>query len=77
MARFDLSSDACFNRFQMSTESAIENARPISIKNDGIGKKKIESIAMMPLANPMSRALLRSLPAEPGNEISDIQLPLA
>src|ERR1700732_3126438 len=58
---------------RMSTDNEIENARPISIKNAGIGKKKIESIAMMPQANPMSRAPLRSPPAEPGNKISDIQ----
>ena len=57
----------------MSTDNEIEKARPISIKNAGIGKKKIESIAMMPQANPMSRALLLSFPAEPGNKISDIQ----
>jgi hypothetical protein len=46
----------------------------MSIKNAGIGKKKIESIAMIPQVNPMSRPLLRSPPAEPVNKISDIQL---
>jgi hypothetical protein len=61
----------------MSTDNAIENARPMSIINAGIGKKKIESIAMIPQANPMSRPLLRSPTAEPVNKISDIQLPQA
>jgi hypothetical protein len=61
----------------MSTDNAIENARPMSIINAGIGKKKIESIAMIPQANPMSRPLLRSPPAEPVNKISNIQLPQA
>jgi hypothetical protein len=57
----------------MITDNENENESPISIKNAEIGKKKIESIAMMPQANPMSRAPLRSPPAEPGNKISDIQ----
>ena len=40
---------------RISTDSAIEKARPMSIRKDGIGRKKIDRIATMPMAKPMSR----------------------
>ena len=50
---------------RISTESAIEKARPRSIRTDGIGRKKTQRIAMMPMAKPTSRELLRSTGFEP------------
>lgn len=39
---------------KMSTENAIENARPISIKKAGIGKNSTDKMVMMPSAKPIS-----------------------
>src|SRR5262245_49422639 len=44
----------------------------MSIKNAGTGKKKIERIAIIPAANPMSRELLRSPCANLADETSAI-----
>ena len=40
---------------RISTDKAIEKARPISIMNAGIGRKKIDRMRTMPTANAMSR----------------------
>jgi hypothetical protein len=53
---------------RIKTENAIDKASPMSIKNAGTGKKKIERIAIMPPANPMSRALLRSPSPDPADK---------
>ena len=45
---------------RISTLSAIEKARPRSMRKAGIGRKKTARIAMMPTAKPISRVLLRS-----------------
>jgi hypothetical protein len=39
---------------KINTENAMENARPKSIRNAGIGKNKMESIMTMPRAKPIS-----------------------
>jgi hypothetical protein len=51
---------------RISTDTAIENARPRSIRKAGIGRKKIDRMATMPIAKPMSRPLLRSACAGDG-----------
>jgi hypothetical protein len=58
-----------------STENAIENASPMSMKTAGTGKKKIESIVMIPQAKPISRALLRSAAADPVKAMSATHFP--
>ena len=40
---------------RISTESAIEKASPMSMRKAGIGRKKIDRIATMPMAKPTSR----------------------
>ncbi|EPE99738.1 hypothetical protein RGCCGE502_03512 [Rhizobium grahamii CCGE 502] len=42
---------------RINTEKAIENARPISIRKGGIGRKSTQMITMMPMAKPISRTL--------------------
>ena len=44
---------------RISTESAIDSASPMSIMKEGIGRKKIDRIATMPMAKPTSRPLRR------------------
>ena len=40
---------------RISTESAIENASPMSIRSGGIGRKKTQRMRMMPSAKAISR----------------------
>ncbi len=42
---------------RISTEKAIEKASPISIRNGGIGRKRMQMMPMMPRAKPTSRRL--------------------
>ncbi len=45
---------------RMSTENAIENARPMSIRIAGRGRNRTVRMTIMPAAKPISATLLRS-----------------
>ena len=52
---------------RISTESAIENARPMSMRNAGIGRNSTVRMKTMPTAKPTSLALARSTALTPAN----------